>query len=577
MISKEVDNNKLRVLAAAFIIIAAAIIVRLFYLQILQHEYYSAFALNTHEIYKQLHPRRGEILFQDTRTKTEYPAAVNRDFFTIFAVPKEIPPEFAASTTEKLSQYFQWTDTDKQNITQKLLKTDDQYEPMAKKVDDVTAEKIKNEQIKGIYSSPQEYRYYPEKNISSAVLGFSRLNDAGTEQIGNYGIEGYWNKALAGQKGFLLGERGALGNIIALGDSTKKNAEDGADIVLTIDRTIQLKACSVLKDGMTKYGAGGGALVLMNPKTGAILAMCNVPDYDPNKYSEVKDASTFTNSAIVESYEPGSVFKPFTMAAGIDLGLISPNTTFTDPCQREINGFTLRNAEQKCYGLQTMTQVLENSINTGVIFVAEKVGREKFEQYVKKFGFGEKTGIELSSEANGDVSSLGKNGLIYVATASYGQGIMTTPLQLATAYSAIANGGKLVKPFVISEVRYSNGKKETTEPQIVENAISERTSKLVSGMLVSVVEKHYKAAKIPGYYVAGKTGTAQVAEKGKYLESKTNHTFVGYAPATAPELVLVVKYENPQRAWAESTALPVFQEIMDFTLNYYGIKGDKKI
>jgi cell division protein FtsI/penicillin-binding protein 2 len=575
MIQKE--NNRINIIAVAFVAIAAAIIARLFYLQILQHDYYSAFALSTHEIYKQIHPRRGEIFFQDTRANMEYPAAVNRDYFTVYAAPVEIPPETAPSTTEKLAQFFPWTDIEKQKITKSLGIPNDPYEPIAKKVDDATVEKIKNENLTGIHFAAQEYRYYPEKNISSSVLGFSRLDDSGLEQVGNYGVEGFWNKTLAGRKGFILGEKGASGNLITFSDSTKKNAEDGADIILTIERTIQHNACSSLKSGMEQYKAAGGSLVMMNPKTGAIIAMCSVPDYDPNKYSEVADAKIFSNSSISEAYEPGSVYKPFTMVAGIDLGLISPNTTFTDPCKREINGFTLRNAEEKCYGNQTMTQVLENSINTGVIFVAEKVGKDNFQKYSQNLGFGEKTGIELSNEARGDVSSLDKNGLIYIATASYGQGITATPIQLASAYSAIANNGKLMKPFVVSEIRYGNGKKESFEPAIQGTAMSERTSKLVSGMLTSVVEKHYTSAKIPGYYVAGKTGTAQIAEKGKYVESKTNHTFAGFAPATSPEIVLVVKYENPQRAWAESTTLPVFREVMDFALNYYGIKKDKKI
>lgn len=570
------DNvTNLRWIAIAFILITILIIGKLFILQIVQADYYRTFAMTAHEIYKQIHPNRGAIYFQDTRNKKEYPAAINRQYFLVYAMPKNIKPENVVSTTDKLIQILSLPETDRDTLIKKLSKPNDLYEPVAKKIDSDTVDRLKSENLTGIYFTPQEYRYYPEENIAAPILGFCRLSDDGNKQIGSYGVEGYWDKILTGHQGFIAGERGALGSWITLAMHSQVKAQDGADLLLTIDRSLEYKACDLLQKGMDEYKAKSASLVMMNPKTGAILAMCSLPDFNPNKYSEVKDLRAFSNNTIFSAYEPGSVFKPITMAAGVDLGLVSPNTTFNDPCVRVINGFSIHNAQNKCYGTQTMTQVLENSINTGMIFVEEKLGHTRLNDYAKKFGFGEKTGVELGPESAGDISSLERKGDIFGAVGSFGQGLTATPLQIATAYSAIANKGLLPKPHIVAEVRYPNGQKDITQTEKNDAVISERSAKLLSGMLTSVVENHYKMAKIKGYYVAGKTGTAQIAESGKYSEERTNHTFAGFAPATNPQFVLVVKYEEPERKWAEQTSLNTFRDLMKFALQYYAVPNDK--
>jgi stage V sporulation protein D (sporulation-specific penicillin-binding protein) len=230
----------------------------------------------------------------------------------------------------------------------------------------------------------------------------------------------------------------------------------------------------------------------------------------------------------------------------------------------------------KKYGTVTMTEVLENSINTGMIWVEEKIGPARFKDYVEKFGFGKKTGIGLDTESAGDISSFSKNAPIYNANASFGQGFMVTPIQLAAAYSALANGGRVVKPRVIDEIRYPNGRVEKFEPETTGAVISPQTQKLINGMLISVIDNGsgYKRVKLDDYYVAGKTGTAQIAKGGKYSD-ESNHTFVGYFPATNPRFVLFVKYEAPQRQWAESTAAPVFKDVAKFLIDYYGIPPER--
>ncbi len=574
MLKERNNEREITILSLVFLAIALFIIVRLLILQILQHDYYSLFALNTHEIYQKLYPARGSIYYRDARGDKEYPAAVNRGYYLVYAVPQDIPQDKITEVGDKLSEVFGFVEEDKTKLLEKLSKSDDPYEPVQKKVDEATWEKIAALNLPGIYKASQKFRYYPEANLASNILGFTGESENGS-LVGSYGLEGYWNKELSGKSGFLAGEQGALGSWIASAGRTLVKAEEGRDLVLTLDRSVQNKACAVLKKGFEEYKAKSASLILMNPKTGAVYAMCSYPDFDPNNYSKVKNLEEFNNTNIFTAYEPGSVFKPITMAAALDQNLVNPNTTFQDPCERKIDGFTIRNALKKCYGRITMTQTLENSVNTAMIWVQEQLGRERFQDYVKKFGFGEKTGIELNTEVEGNISSLEKKGKVYGAVGSFGQGLTVTPMQIATAYAAIANGGKMPRPYVVAEQRYADGRKEKTEPRIVENVISERAAKLLTGMMVSVVENTYTTrVKLDHYYVAGKTGTAQIPGKGGYTE-ETNHTFGGFFPADDPGFVMVVKYEAPQREWAESTAAPTFKEVAEFVLKYFAVPEER--
>ncbi len=574
MVDKEKDNS-LRIISIFVLLGALAIVARLFVLQFLEHKYYSVLALNKHEIYQQLYPHRGSVLLQDTRDKNkEYPAAVNRQYYSLYAVPRDIPAENIVSTTDFLVGIFNFSQEEKNNLLVKLSKKDDPYEPIAKKVSEEIKDKIKSENLPGINFIGQEFRYYPEGKLAANVLGFTGQNEKG-ELSGRYGIEGFWDSTLTGRSGFLSGEKGALGSIISSANRTLKQAENGSDLLLTIDRNLQYKSCERLRAGFIEYKAKSAALILMDPKTGAILSMCSMPDFDPNNYSEVEDVGVYNNTAIFTSYEPGSVFKPIIMSVALDLGLVSPFTTYTDSGERIINGYKIRNALEKIYGLSTMTNVLESSINTGMIWVSEKIGRFRFKEYVENFGFGKKTGIGLDTEVSGDISSLSKSAEIYTAVGSFGQGFTVTPLQIAVAYSALANGGKLPKPYIVDEVRHTNGQVDKTEPELGV-VISSNADKLVTAMLISVVEKTYaRSASLKHYYVAAKTGTAQIPAKGGYEKDKTNHTFVGYFPASDPKFVLLVKYEVPEQEWAESTAAPVFKDVSKFILDYYGIAGDK--
>lgn len=570
------QDKQITVVAVFLWLIVLVIIARLFVLQVIDYKYYMALAVDTHEIYKQLFPKRGNIYIQDSRAghSQEYLVAVGRPYYLVYAVPRDIPKDKLTTTTEFVAKLFNYSEDNKKLLAKNLSKADDPYEPIAEKVDTEIVEQIKSANLSGINYVSKNYRYYPENNLLANIVGFVG-SDLNGNLIGRYGIEGAWDQELAGQSGWLSGKQGAAGGLISLAGKTLRESEDGADLILTIDRSLQNRSCESLTKGAVSYKAKSAALILLDAKTGAILSMCSYPNFNPNNYSEVDGVSAYNNTAIFTAYEPGSVFKPITMAMALDLDLVTPDTIFYDPGVRTISGYQIYNALKQQYGTITMTKVLEESVNTGMIWVQEKIGIQRFREYVDKFGFGKKTGIRLDTEVAGDLSSLSKSAAIYGANASFGQGFTATPLQLAAAYTALANNGKLMKPYIIKEVRYANGKVARSEPQLVGNIISSRAQKLVTGMLISVVEKgHASLTKMDNYYIAGKTGTAQIAGPGGYTEA-SNHTFIGYFPANDPQFVLLVKYEAPQRLWAESTTVPTFKEVTEFALKYYGIKGTR--
>ena len=313
----------------------------------------------------------------------------------------------------------------------------------------------------------------------------------------------------------------------------------------------------------------------MEPSTGRIIAMCSAPDFDPNEYGAVEDLATYNNKAIFTAYEPGSVFKPIVMAAAIDQGTVEPTTLFNDTGEEKIDEYTIRNSDLKAHGLVSMTEILKESLNTGMIHVMRLMGGKTMLSYIEAFGFGDWTGIDLSTEASGTIDSLYKDHEIYYATASYGQGITVTALQIASAYSAIANGGELMKPYIVEELRKPDGTVEETRPETIRRVISSKTATTVGAMMVTVVEEgHATHAQVPGYYIAGKTGTAQVASQNGvgYQEGVTNATFAGFGPIEDPVFSMVVTLNHPRTSpWAADTAAPVFGEVADFLLHYFEV------
>jgi cell division protein FtsI/penicillin-binding protein 2 len=647
--TNRISNNRLRLVVAIVFLLSGALIYKLFSVQIRQCDIYTALASSQHQVYNQLAPERGKIYLSENVDGQEklYPLATNKDFASIYAIPKEIvnpremaeklyaffdepylnaktieenssstptstPDSIPSSTTSETS--LSSASSTKEEIIdgyfKKLNKPGDPYESLGKKLgtDDllklfaflastssapVTANdlELRNEQVvykKGTTTTKfilpgfgfdlQKYRYYPEKEIASHILGF--VSNADNKEVGKYGLEEFFNDELAGKAGYLKSEKGGQGNTIIVNDREYVKPEDGSDLILTVDRNIEFVACEKLKEAVKKHGADGGSVIIMNPKTGAIIAMCSVPDFDPNDYKDVSNIRVFNNPVTFDQYEPGSVFKAVTMSIAIDQGKVSPTTTYNDPGELMINGWDkpIRNSDfdtKGGHGVVDMNVVLENSLNTGAIFAMRQVGPTVFADYIKNYGFGEKTGIELGSESSGNIDNLLKPKVreIDAATASFGQGIAVTSLQMIMPYQAIANKGIMMKPYIVKSIIRNDGQREETQPQQLRRVISSQTADTMSAMLVNVVEKgHSNKAYINGYYIGGKTGTAQIPTPGGYLKGQYIHTFVGIAPIEDPAFVMLTKMDSPKDVtYAEGSVVPLWKDIADFILKYYQI------
>jgi cell division protein FtsI/penicillin-binding protein 2 len=565
-ISSTKTNLRIYILVFFVLMGGAAIIFRLYGLQVSAHTYYQELASDQHKMYENLIPKRGEIFARDG--SGYYPVAVNREMALVYAVPREV--ENVQGEAHDLSVILQ---LDEGELKSKLDQPDGWYAVLKHDTPDDQVQQIKDKKLPGIYTSPESVRTYPAGNFASQIVGF--VGSDGEKETGRYGLESYWNDELQGKEGRLEQERDTGGRWISIGEKNLRPAQDGANLYLTVDHTIQYRAEMAIKKAVEKYEADRGTIIVMDPFTGGVLAMASTPDFNPNDYSNVEDISVFTNPAVSDNYECGSIFKAITMAGGLDAGVVKPDTTYTDTGVVKEAGYEIHNSDMKANGMQTMTQVLEKSLNTGAIFVEKGLGNLRFLEYVKNFGLGEKTGIDTIGEASGNISGLKSMRNINAFTVSFGQGISVTPVQFTTAFAALANGGELMKPHLVDKIQYSDGKEQIFQPQEVRRVISKEASRDLAQMLVSVVQNgHGKRAAVPGYLVAGKTGTAQVPKPGGgYDDNQHIGSFAGFAPAYDPRFVMLVKLDNPRNVeWAESSAAPTFGEMAKFLLDYYGVE-----
>jgi cell division protein FtsI/penicillin-binding protein 2 len=562
--------GRMHVLAFFILCIFFIIFFRLYFLQVVSFSSFNSLAENQHNIFKKLIPERGEIYFKD---KTGiYPAAVNKETKMVYAVPKEVKETEIESVAGQLAEILS---LDREEIKDRLNRREDMYEVLKHRLSDEEIEKITTANLAGIHFASESYRYYPSAELAAQVLGFVGWN--GDVFSGRYGMEASFENKLQGQEGNVFQSRDAGGRWIAVGEREIQEAENGASLVLTLDHIVQYETEKILKSAVERFKAESGLIMVMETKTGKLLSVANYPTFDPNKYAEVEDIGVYKNAAVSDVYECGSVFKPFTIVAGLDSNKINPDTTYFDSGAVKEAGYTIKNSDLKAYGKQTMTEVLEKSLNTGVIFAEKLLGNKNFFDYVKRFGFGETTELGLIGEAKGNIKNLENlKSNIQFFTASFGQGIAVTPIQLIAAFNALANGGVLMKPQIVEKITYADGSEEEILPEEIRRVISQKASVQIGNMLRSVVTNgHGKRANVPGYQVVGKTGTAQVASdsaKG-YAEGKTIGSFAGYAPLNDPRFTILVRIVNPQDVqWAESSAAPTFGELMQFLLEYYNVE-----
>ncbi|MFA6493361.1 MAG: penicillin-binding protein 2 [Patescibacteria group bacterium] len=551
--------KRLNIVLAVVILMAAGLLFRLFQKQILEHGNYLAQAEGQYIVKKELPAQRGKIYASDM-----FPLATNRQYYQVLAVPRNIknPDETAEQLSSilglKKSEVFDQINNDKSYVP-----------PLKHGLTEEEGDKIADLKIRGVLVMPESKRFYPENEIASQILGF--VNNLGE---GQYGVEGYFNEQLRGFGGEISAEKDTKGRLFSIGE--KVDPKDGSDYVLTIDHSIQYQAEEVLKEAIETYQADSGFIGVMDPKTGAVLAMAGNPTFNPNKYNEVPQGQqeVFNNPGITAAWEPGSVFKPLMMAAAINEGKVQPDTEGVFSNKITVDSYEIHTATDEAYGKETMTQVLENSDNVAMVWLSEQLGKDVEYKYVKDFGFGRKTGIEMDTEATGSVLDVKKWSNTQRATISFGQGISVTPIQLMAAYSAIANGGKLFKPYVIKEVHSTNNHTEQTQAQEVKRVINTDTSDKLKDMLAAVVDYgHGKKAGVPGYKVAGKTGTAQIPKPGGgYYEDRHIGSFAGFAPAKDPKFVMLVRLDQPKNVkWAEESAAPTFGKMNKWLLEYFRI------
>jgi stage V sporulation protein D (sporulation-specific penicillin-binding protein) len=577
-------SKRVTVYAVICLLFGFGVVARLYDVAIAKHGLYLALAQNQRGTSQQLLANRGDILITDLYSEKPYTVATNVEKNMVYVVPASMADANKVATT--LAPIL---NTDAPTLYTKITAPNRSYIPLVHGLSDQQTQEIQQSNLAGVYLSPEGTRVYPEGTLLSQVLGFvSYTATSGDEKVGRYGLEKQYETELAGTDGSLVtetsgaaqGTNGLRG--IFSGGQQFTPPTDGSNLLLTIDRSIQNEAESVITQAVTKNGADSGTAIVADPKTGAILAMAGYPDFDPNNYNTVTDQSDFSNQATMENFEPGSTFKAITMSAALDAGAVTPTTTYNNTDSVVVDGATIKNAEATDIGQTTMTEVIDHSLNTGAIYAENALGNDKFTDYVKKFGFGQPTNIDLSENV-GDISNIEGTNIadtpqVQFDTASFGQGITVTPIQMVQAYMAMANNGTMMQPYIVDSIIHPDGTVQKTQPKVVGQPITAKTSQEISAMLVDDIDNGYgKEAGVAGYALGGKTGTAQVAVNGKYLPNDNIGSFIGYGPVEDPRFVIAVIVDHPRDvAFAETTADPAFHDIASFILNYYQIAPTRK-
>ena len=542
-----------------FLFLFLIIFLRLFQLQILNH---SSSKIFDYLAERKILPERGRIF-----DRLSNPLVLNNNSYLLYFEPKKIddPDKMIKKISVILSM-------DEASLSSKFNKEKDWVAvTMVTKEKKEEIEKLK---ISGLGFDYVLKREYPEASLAAHLLGFVGKNYQG-EDIGYFGIEGYYNKDLSGLPGFIQSEKDLLGRPILIGKQEMVEPENGRDLILTIDKNIQGMIKEKLKKGIERYQAESGCVIAADPFSMAILALVCLPDYDPKNYFLFSE-EYFRNPAISDLYEPGSVFKPLIMAAALNEKKIKPNDFYNETGPITIGEYSIRTWDNKYEGKISMTRILQKSSNVGMVYVGEKLGDEKLYDYLKKYGFGQLTGIDLQGEVSGYLKPKSQWYPIDFATVTFGQGIAVTPIQMIRAFAALVNGGVIFRPYVVLKIISSDGKQKIIKPKKEGQVITNMTSQIIKKMLMEVVESgEVKWARPKGYTLGGKTGTAQVPIKGHYDPQKTIASFIGFGPVKEPKFLILVILRQPKTSpWGSETAAPLFFEIAKELLIYYNIPPD---
>lgn len=562
---RDIVKVRLIFVASLLLLFAISLVVRLADLQIVQHETLLAKSeKQPHHGSLKIHLGRGTIF---DRNGNEL--ATSLEVESVFVVPQEIRDRkytskvLASTLNQNYERVFQEVSSKKQFAWIKRKASADEIAHLKKSA------------LSGVRFRSEQKRFYPKRELAANVIGF-----VGTDDLGLAGIEHTYQDEL---KGIVysqpIEQDGKGGNIQNLGNLSRSNLGN-YDLMLTLDEVIQFTAEYHLKKQVEKYKADSGMVVVMDPNSGEIYAMANVPQFNPNNFNKFS-SETRKNNTVVSSYEPGSIFKPIVAAAALDKGIAQPHEKFY--CENgsfKIGGKNIGEASDHKFGSLSMQEIIAKSSNIGAIKIAQKLGKDSFYEYIRKFGFGEKTNVGLPGVSSGLLGKRQNWTEFSLASISFGHEIAVTPLQMVVALSAIANGGTLMEPHVTKALMRDGRIVKEIKPKKIRRVISEKTSRQMMEILKFVVKKGTGAeAAVDGFDVAGKTGTAQkyITETRSYSKTEFISSFIGYAPADAPRLVILVMIDNPKGLhWGGVVAAPVFREIAKKSLRYLNVPSSEE-
>ncbi len=566
-----IAEKRIRIIGAVILAVAFVIVGKLYFLQIVKHD---EFVLNADRQYSKPNNSifsRGSIFFE-TRDKRLISAATLKTGFIVAINPKILTNE--EEVFEKLHTII---DLDREAFLAKAMKKNDPYEEVAKRVPEDKGKAIEALKISGVRLYKEQWRFYPGGNEASNVLGFIAFK--GDELSGRYGLERFYEKTLS-RKGSDLYANFFVEVFSNIKKTVSKEDVLEGDIISTIEPVVQAHLSEAVAGINAKWSSTETGGIIMDPMTGEIVGMASVPNFDPNNFQKETNVAVFGNPLVEEVREMGSIVKPLTVAAGLDAGVIGAESTYFDKGSITLDTETIYNFDKKGRGQIPMQTALSKSLNTGMVYIYQKLGKEKFKKYFMDFGFGEKTGIDLPNEVSNIVGNLKSPRDIEYATASFGQGIALTPVSITRALATLGNGGNLVIPHLIKRINYRTGLHKNIDPDPVRRVISEESSNEITRMLVKVVDESLLdgRAKNPHYSVAAKTGTAQIANPngGGYFEDRYLHSFFGYFPAYNPKFIVFLYTVYPKGVtYASNTLTEPFLDISKFLVNYYEIPPDR--
>lgn len=567
-------GSRSRNLAFMVFAIMAVFIVRLFYLQIIQHDYYTSLADDEQITRLKLPAKRGVIYGLDGATPVSF--VINQTVYTVFADPQ------VTRDDDKIVEVINRVagGNARKNLKDLLSKKQSRYQILATSVTRLQAELIKSEDLRGVSFQEQVQRVYPEGSLAAQVLGFVDYSGQG-----RYGVESGLNDRLSGKDGVLQSVTDVSSVPLSIGDKNiRVPAKDGDNIVLSIDRNIQSHVEQALQDGMNRSGAKKASAIVIDPRNGKIMAMANLPSYNPQDLDKVTDVALFNNNIISAPYEPGSVMKTFMISTGIDKGIITPQSTYVNTDYIQVEDRTISNATKGQTGTITIQHALNWSLNTGMVTVAQRLGDGTinrsardimYDYYHNRFRLDDITGVELAGEQPGLIISpeMTEGNAVRYSNMSFGQGLDLTMLGVATSFSSVVNGGKYYQPTVLEGVMDAGGKVIKTQPKFVKQTISPETSSTVKEMLRIARSGTFLSADKSGYKIGGKTGTSQVIVNGEYSDNQTVASYVGYGGAEEARYVIMVQVSGKNEILGGSAdAGPIFTDISNWMLDYLRIQ-----